>query len=608
MTNTNDAPIIANPIADQNAAEDAAFSFTVPLNSFADIDGGDTLAYSAAKADGSALPGWLSFDATTRTFTGTPLNRDVGTMDLKVMATDGAAESISDTFTLTVANTNDAPTVANPIGDQLATEDSPFSFTVPADVFEDVDAGDSLTYSATLVDGSPLPTWLSFDATTRTFSGTPLNGDVGSIDIKVSAVDGASASASNTFALTIASTNNAPTLANALADQSATEDVLFNFAVPANTFTDVDPDDNLIYSATLADGSALPTWLSFDANTATFSGTPANGDVASVAIRVTATDDLGNSAYDDFILSVSNTNDAPTLSNPIADQFIDEGEPWTFVVPAQTFADVDPGEQLALSASLSSGAPLPSWLSFDAQTRTFSGTPPHEGEKIFNVRLTATDSGNATVYDEFVVDVTAITFGIPGQYSEFGSSLTRDVFLGQDGHDLFRGFGREDRLYGGEGHDVLDGGDGDDLLDGGPGHDDLGGGPGNDTLLGGTGDDWMWGGDGDDFFDAGTAEFWDFAAGEGGNDTFLMGRGYAQEIWGGAGYDELVIAADILRAEVGVRRRHIEDLEVYLLADPLAYTNILGWLHPQSDFESIRFLADGSVLDREAVMTRLSTP
>ena len=50
---------------------------------------------------------------------------------------------------------------------------------LPPDSFSDVDVGDTLTLSATLADGSPLPAWLSFDPATQTFSGTPLNDDVG---------------------------------------------------------------------------------------------------------------------------------------------------------------------------------------------------------------------------------------------------------------------------------------------------------------------------------------------------------------------------------------------------------------------------------------------
>ncbi|MBN2562707.1 MAG: hypothetical protein JXQ75_17415, partial [Phycisphaerae bacterium] len=43
-------------------------------------------------------------DSATRTFSGTPLNDDVGTLQVKVTADDGHGGTVSDTFTLTVAN------------------------------------------------------------------------------------------------------------------------------------------------------------------------------------------------------------------------------------------------------------------------------------------------------------------------------------------------------------------------------------------------------------------------------------------------------------------------------------------------------------------------
>jgi Ca2+-binding RTX toxin-like protein len=73
---TNHAPTVANAIADQSANEDAAFSFEVPVSAFADVDFGDTLTYQATLSNGSALPSWLSFNAATRSFSGTPLNAD----------------------------------------------------------------------------------------------------------------------------------------------------------------------------------------------------------------------------------------------------------------------------------------------------------------------------------------------------------------------------------------------------------------------------------------------------------------------------------------------------------------------------------------------------
>ncbi|PPC75122.1 hypothetical protein C4K68_22190, partial [Pokkaliibacter plantistimulans] len=251
VTPVNDAPT-ADSISAQNATEDSSFSFTVPAGTFSDVDTGDSLTYTATLADGSALPSWLSFNATTRTFSGTPDNGDVGSLSIRVTATDSSNAAVSSTFSLTVANVNDAPT-AGVISAQSATEDSAFSFTVPSGTFSDVDAGDSLTYTATLADGSVLPSWLSFNATTRTFSGTPTNDDVGAISIKVTATDGSNAAVSSSFSLTVANVNDAPT-AGVISAQSATEDSSFSFTVPAGTFSDVDAGDSLTYTATLADG------------------------------------------------------------------------------------------------------------------------------------------------------------------------------------------------------------------------------------------------------------------------------------------------------------------------------------------------------------------
>ena len=199
----NDAPTLVVPLADQQATEDAAFSYVVSQDTFADVDVGDSLNYSATLAGGEPLPGWLSFDATTRTFSGTPGSADVGVVTVRVTATDGAAATASDEFTLTVGNTNHAPLLVTPLADQVARGYQAFSYAVSADTFVDVDVGDSLSYSAALASGMLLPAWLSFDTATRTFSGTPTNLDVGSLDIRVIASDG-TAAASDSFSLTIA--------------------------------------------------------------------------------------------------------------------------------------------------------------------------------------------------------------------------------------------------------------------------------------------------------------------------------------------------------------------------------------------------------------------
>ena len=301
----NQAPVLSAPLADQSELEDSEVAFALPDGAFGDPDANDVLSYGATLADGSALPTWLSFDPASGAFSGTPRQAEVGTLEVRVTATDPWDLSASDDFTLTVANVNDAPVVANPIADLSALEDAPFLFTIPQDVFADEDPGDVFVTTVALANGEALPEWLGYDAGTRTLSGTPANDEVGALDVLVTAADAAGETASDAFTVTVVNTNDAPVLANALADQAATEGVDFSFSVPEATFVDVDAGDALAYGAALAGGGALPDWLSFDPAMRTFSGTPAAGDAATLGIEVTATDGSGESASDSFDLAVA---------------------------------------------------------------------------------------------------------------------------------------------------------------------------------------------------------------------------------------------------------------------------------------------------------------
>ena len=405
VANTNDAPTVAAAVANQSATEDSAWSYVLPGTTFADVDAGDVLAYSATKADGSALPTWLAFNATTRTFSGTPSNAEVGSLSLKVTATDVAGAAASSTFNVTVANTNDAPTVAAALSNQGATKGTAWSYVVPANTFTDVDVGDVLTLSATKADGSALPAWLAFNPTNKTFSGTPLLADVGSLSLRVVATDTGGTTASSSFVVAIANTNVAPVLAVPLANQTSAEDQVFSFVVSLTTFTDADAGDVLTYSATKADDSALPTWLVFNATTRTFSGTPTNAEVGSLSLKVTATDVAGAAASSNFNVTVSNTNDAPTVASALANQSATKGTPWSYGVPANTFADVDVGDVLTLSATKADGSALPAWLAFNATTKTFSGTPLLADVGSLSLKVTATDSAGAKISSSFSVAV-----------------------------------------------------------------------------------------------------------------------------------------------------------------------------------------------------------
>ncbi|WP_196511450.1 ELWxxDGT repeat protein, partial [Nostoc sp. NZL] len=125
--------------------------------------------------------------------------------NIRLRTTDQGGLFYEKAIAIAVNNVNDAPTLENTIADQTATEDTTFNFTLPANTFVDVDAGDNLSYSATLENGDPIPSWLTLNGIT--FSGTPTNENVGSLNIKVIASD-ETTSVSDVFALTVVNSND----------------------------------------------------------------------------------------------------------------------------------------------------------------------------------------------------------------------------------------------------------------------------------------------------------------------------------------------------------------------------------------------------------------
>jgi Ca2+-binding RTX toxin-like protein len=169
----NQAPTVQTFLPALQAHAGAVFSYEIPADAIVDPDAWDSITYRVEMPDGSALPAWLSFDAATRTLSGTPDTADVGNLSFYLWGTDNYGSYAGQVVTLNIGQANHAPVLAAALPDQAAHQGEAFSYTVATDAFADPDAGDTLSYSATLADGGALPGWLSFNATTRTFSGTP---------------------------------------------------------------------------------------------------------------------------------------------------------------------------------------------------------------------------------------------------------------------------------------------------------------------------------------------------------------------------------------------------------------------------------------------------
>ena len=96
---------------------------------------------------------------------------------------------------------NYAPYVNNKIKDMVYPVGHQFNYQLPDSIFIDDDGINSLTYSATLDNDEPLPTWIKFQEDNKTFSG--ILSKAGAFNIKITAIDSENERTSCTFSLEV---------------------------------------------------------------------------------------------------------------------------------------------------------------------------------------------------------------------------------------------------------------------------------------------------------------------------------------------------------------------------------------------------------------------
>ena len=124
-------------------------------------------------------------------------------------------------------------------------------------------------------------------------------------------------------------------------------------------------------------------------------------------------------------------NQPPVVAIPLADQSATVGSPFSYQFPIDRFSD-PLGDVLTYSATLSSGAALPGWLTFTPATRTFSGTPASGDVGAITVRVRATDPGGLFAEDDFALTVAAAVanaehVATATPYVATGNSLTHTM-------------------------------------------------------------------------------------------------------------------------------------------------------------------------------------
>lgn len=212
----------------------------------------------------------------------------------------------------------DVGLVIHPLASQVKPWVGPgeHSFAVPEDTFS---LGGPVAYRARLADGQPLPSWLKFDADSRTFRANP---PAAAPDpaIELIAINASGAKARDRFTLRLVGVNDAPRSTEvALADVQLDPTNGYRVKLPDGLFTDPD-GEALAYSLHqrgFLGRRPLPQWLQFDAASGTLSVVPgmaADRD-AHVALELVAVDAAGLAASRSLVLKVVAPERPTSVSN-----------------------------------------------------------------------------------------------------------------------------------------------------------------------------------------------------------------------------------------------------------------------------------------------------
>lgn len=528
----NQAPIVAN-LGTLQTAEDEPIDLSLPEGTVSDPDG-DSLTVTLTRVGGIDLPDWLSFDAATQRISGTPPQNFNGVLGLALTAFDGQETTTSE-FLLEITAVNDTPILLAPLSGRTAQEDTPFDITLQQSLFEDPD-GDTLSFALTLEDGSALPDWIDFDPTLFAITGQAPSDFSGDVVLRMTASDGQE-SISDDFNLTVIAVNDAPILIDPLPDVTTDQAGLtlatgvdFVIDVPVANF--IDPDgDELGFAVSLADGSVLPDWISFDGES--LIGRAPRSEAGTTELLLRATDGT-YIASDTFAIFFEERNTPPLVADINVSVTVPNAVSFNISDLLATASDFD-GDDLTITAI---GDAENGTVNVDDEVAVYLAEFGFEGTDSFTYEVsdgtdTTVGTVSVTIDNPFVGDDAG-----NNQDVLIGDSGT-DIFFGGRGSDLISGGAGADYLFGGRGSDVIYAGDGVDLAFGGGGADSIDGGAGTDFLFGGTGADSIRGGQGDDVLFGGR-----------GNDTFYYETGDGNDVIYGFAQRRSFIQGDQIRLGV----------------------------------------------------------
>jgi len=244
--------------------------------------------------------------------------------------------------------------------------------------------------------------WLQVNSSTGFLHGTPGPSDNGPYFVNISVNDGRNGIDYHNFTLTMNSTNNVPRISTDPVRYTDEDDLYY-----VDYEASIDVGDVLDWSLT-----TNASWLHLDRQTGVLTGLPDYTEIGTYSMNVTVTDGQGAVEWQEFTLTVNETNDDPIITTK------DVTETYEHLLYQVQYSATDE-ENDAMVWSFRSNA---SWLSFNKVQRILTGRPGYGKVGLYWVNISVLDVRGG-------FDLTNFTLGVIDHPIPNGSGTISDPFL-----------------------------------------------------------------------------------------------------------------------------------------------------------------------------------
>jgi len=391
----DDPPEVVYSIQNLVIDEDAADTVIDLSDIFTDVDNDDNAIVKTIQSNSNSSLVVASIRLNTLTLS--YAENQSGACDISILATSNG-KTVTDSFSVTVNAVDDLPEVMIPIDNISVNEDSSNTIISLTNVFTDKDTDDS-----------SIITTIAGNTNTSLVQATIIGNEIslvyqpdqhGIADISVMATSNG-LTIVDQFTVTVNSVDDPPTVVTPLADITANEDDMDDTVDLSGVFTDKDNDNNAIIKTLINNNESLVT-ASINTNIIHLSYQPDQHGIADITIIANSN---GLTTVDQFMVTVSEIDDSPEVSEPIADIEVNEDDPMKVIHLANVFTDKD-NDNTAITKTLLSNT-NESVVSVSISENVLTLTYVSDQHGIADISIMATSNG-LTIVDQFTVTVNPI--------------------------------------------------------------------------------------------------------------------------------------------------------------------------------------------------------